>query len=168
MRSKTGRGIAALPRAFRRLARVRVKKLTSHLGGGGSWLRKIIWQKHVARLADSLHREESSFRAGPPDDISHIPRPIPCRASRNSFCLGTYCWRGVRPAGLFPLPGRGEILRVQPQIHQPALAPIPAGQKILAPRFHHFCFQPHDAWLPSRRSAGEMPGCSPKRFAAGG
>ena len=34
-----------------------LKKLSSHLGGGGSWLRKIVWQTRVARLAESLHRE---------------------------------------------------------------------------------------------------------------
>ncbi len=38
-----------LPDGFRRL--------TGHLGGAGSWLRKIVWQSGAARLAESLHRQ---------------------------------------------------------------------------------------------------------------
>ncbi|MDB6123743.1 MAG: Alpha-D-kanosaminyltransferase [Pedosphaera sp.] len=34
-----------------------LKKLTSHLGGTGSWLRKIAWQFRVAKLAAKLHQK---------------------------------------------------------------------------------------------------------------
>ncbi len=34
-----------------------LKRVTSHLGGSGAWLRKIVWQSRAARLAESLHRD---------------------------------------------------------------------------------------------------------------
>ena len=33
------------------------RKISGWLGGAGSWLRKIVWQHHVARLARALHQE---------------------------------------------------------------------------------------------------------------
>src|SRR2546422_858337 len=40
----------ALPEGFR--------KFTHRLGGAGSWLRKIVWQSHAAKLAAELHAQE--------------------------------------------------------------------------------------------------------------
>lgn len=36
----------------------RLKKISNHLGGAGLWLRKIMWQNRVSKLARALHERE--------------------------------------------------------------------------------------------------------------